>query len=498
MVNRFESLDRIFSPKSVAIVGISTSGGGVSNTGKLFLDILLEHRFKGNIYPVNPRGGEISGFRVYPNINDIPQPVDYVISCIPAAHILQLIKDCARNGVKAVSVFTAGFSETGYVEGRELEREIGRLARETGVRIIGPNCMGMYLPKAGVSFAADFPEDSGYVGLICQSGGNTIYTVRAAAERGIRFSKVISYGNACDVNESELLEYFAQDDETNIVAAYIEGVKDGRRFSRALRDLCAVKPVAILKGGYTDAGKGAAASHTGSLAGSDEMWGSLMEQVGAIRVHSLDELVDVLVTFQFMRVPQGRRMAIYGVGGGATVLATDDCAAAGFLLPPLPEEIREELREELRRAFGSDVGTILGNPLDFPPIASSDDVYSSVLRKILGWDGIDLLLCHVPLRGIMLTLPLACAIFDSQVRNVLKIANESIKPVAMVVHCLASAESRQAASRYVAECSEAGLPVYYSVAGAAKAIDRLLRYDDYRRSIGSTTCCNSSHAPLVR
>jgi acyl-CoA synthetase (NDP forming) len=489
MVNGFESLNHIFNPKSVAIVGISTSRGGVSNTGQLFLDILLDHRFKGNIYPVNPRGGEISGFRVYPSLKDIPEPVDYVISCIPAAGVLQLIRDCAENGVKAICVFTAGFSETGRVEGRELEKAIGGLAKETGVRIIGPNCMGLYLPKAGVSFAAELPKENGRAGLICQSGGNTIYTVRAAAERGIRFSKVISYGNACDVNESELLEYFAQDDETSMVAAYIEGVRDGRRFSRALRDLCAVKPVVILKGGHTEAGKDAAASHTGSLAGSNETWGSLLEQVGAIHVHTLDEMVDVLVTFQFMPVPQGRRMAIYGVGGGATVLATDDCAAAGFSLPPLSEEIREELREEVRRAFGSDVGTILGNPLDFPPIASSDDVYSSVLRRILGWDGIDLLLCHMPLRGIMLTLPLACAIFDSQVRNVLKVADESSKPVAMVVHCLASAESRQAASRYVAECSNAGLPAYYSIASAARAIDRLVRYDNYRRSIDSPAYC---------
>jgi acyl-CoA synthetase (NDP forming) len=489
MVNGFESLNHIFDPKSVAIVGISTSGGGVSNTGKLFLDMLLEHSFKGNIYPVNPRGGEISGFRVYPNIKDVPEPVDYVISCIPADGVIQLIRDCAENGVKVICVFTAGFSETGRAEDRKLEGEIGRLAKETGVRIIGPNCMGLYQPEARVSFAAEFPKESGRVGLICQSGGNTIYTVRAAAERGIRFSKVISYGNACDVNESELLEYFARDDETSMVAAYIEGVRDGRRFSRALRDLCAVKPVVILKGGYTDAGKGTAASHTGSLAGSNETWGSLLEQVGAIRVHTMDEMVDVLVTFQFMPVPQGRRMAIYGVGGGATVLATDDCAAADFSLPLLSDEMRKELREEVRRAFGSDVGTILGNPLDFPPIASSDEVYSNVLRKILSWDRIDLLLCHMPLRGIMLTLPLACAIFDSQVRNVLKVANESNKPVAMVVHCLASAESRQAASKYVAECSEAGLPVYYSVASAAKAIDRLIRYEGFRHSIGSTTCC---------
>jgi acyl-CoA synthetase (NDP forming) len=315
-VNKNQALEQILNPTSIAIAGVAPAGAGQFNTGQLFLDTILEYGFKGKVYPLNPRGGESAGLRVYANIKDVPEPVDYLISCIPAPRVPQLIKDCAAKGVKVVCLFTAGFSETGSDQGQKLEEEIRRLAQVTGVRIIGPNCMGVYSPKAGLSFASDFPKESGRVALICQSGGNTLYLVRAAAERGVRFSKVVSYGNACDIDEGELLEYFIQDTETDIVAAYIEGVKDGHRFYQVLKKLSAVKPVAVLKGGYTEAGVGAAVSHTGSLAGSDEVWDTLLSQAGAIRVYSLDELVDMMVTFPYMLVPQGRRVGILGVGGG--------------------------------------------------------------------------------------------------------------------------------------------------------------------------------------
>ena len=471
-MNKSNALQQILRPTSVAIAGVAPARAGQFNAGQLFLDTILEYGFKGRVYPLNPKGGEVSGLKVYASVKDVPEPVDYVICCIRAPLVPQLINDCAAKGVKAVCVFTAGFSEIGSEEGRELEAEIGRLAQATGVRIIGPNCMGIYSPKAGLSFATDLPKDSGRVALICQSGGNTLYLVRAAAERGVRFSKVVSYGNACDIDESDLLEYFIQDTETEIVAAYIEGVNDGRRFHRVLKGLSAVKPVVVLKGGSTRAGRGAAASHTGALAGSDQVWESLLEQTGAVRVHSLDELVDMMVTFRYMPVPQGRRVGIFGVGGGATVLATDDCAAAGFVLPPLPQEIQQELLS----AVGSNAGNILGNPLDIPPVLSTDEKYRELLRRVLCWDGIDFLLYQVPLRGVMLSLSVACFIFDSQMGNVIKVSGESIKPVAVVMHYLTSAESWQAASNFQRKIYEAGLPVYHSTASAVKAIDRLLRY----------------------
>ncbi len=242
-MDKNQALDAIFNLKSVAIVGVAKEDE--FNTGRLFLNHIIEYGFKGPIYLVNPKGGEAFGIKIYPHIKDIPGTVDYVISCIRAPLVPQLIKDCAAKGVKAICSFTSGFSEFGTQEGRDLEREVKRLAEDTGVRVIGPNCIGIHSPKACFSLAPDFPKESGRVAFLSQSGGNTLYLVRAAGARGIRFSKVISYGNAADIDESDLLSYFRQDQETDMIAAYIEGVKDGRRFYRTLREVSASKPVVI-------------------------------------------------------------------------------------------------------------------------------------------------------------------------------------------------------------------------------------------------------------
>lgn len=472
-VGSFEELDRAMTPASLAIAGVGQTG-----MGRLFLSRVVQYGFKGPVYPLHPAGGEALGLKVYPNVNDVPGPVDYVVSCVSAPRVPQLIVDCATKGVRAVCVFTAGYSETGTAEGRQLEEDLVRLARATGVRVIGPNCMGVFCPKAGLSVASDAPREQGRVGLICQSGGNAMYLIRAAGDRGIRFSKAVSYGNACDLDETELLEYFTQDGETDMVAAYVEGVKDGRRFLGAVKRLAAEKPFVVLKGGHTAAGTGAAASHTGALAGSDSVWDSLLEQIGAIRVHTLDEMVDMMVTFQFMPVPGGRRLVVFGVGGGATVLTTDDCSALGFTFPPLPADVRQELHE----AVGGDAGNILGNPVDIPPMVGTNEGYQRLLRRMLGWDGVDLLLYQLPFRGIMLKVPLAHMIFGSQMANVVRVAGEGIKPVAVVIHYLATGEGWREASTYVRQAWESGLPAYYSAASAARAIDRLLRYHERMRT----------------
>ena len=341
------SLDAVFNPKSVAVTGASPG-----KQGQLFLDSFLASGYKGKVYAINSKGQEVSGMKAYTSVKELPEPVDYVVCCIPAPAVPQFIRDCGAKGVKAVSVFTAGFSEIGTDEGKRLEKEVVRAARETGVRIIGPNCLGVYAPKVGFSYTSDFPKQSGSVAYVCQSGGNSVYVTRAAGYRGVRFSKVISYGNACDINECELLEYLIQDDDTKIVAVYIEGVRNGPRFYRALTELTRTKPVVVLKGGYTKAGAKAAASHTGSLAGSDEVWDELLQQAGAIRVYSLEELVDVLVTVYLLPTPQGRRVGIFGGGGGATVLGADDWSKYGFVLPPLPKVIKEELRASVPTEAG--------------------------------------------------------------------------------------------------------------------------------------------------
>lgn len=462
-MNRTTHLDAVFNPSSVAIAGV-----GPITAGKWYLESLIKSGFKGSLYPVHPDGGEMSGLRIYTSVKDIPESVDYVICCIPARFVPQLIKECADKRVKVVSLFTSGFSETGTDDGRQLETEIVRLARVSGTRLIGPNCMGVYNPRIGFSFVTDFPREAGGVALVCQSGGNTIYFVRLAAERGIRFSKVISYGNACDVDESDLFEYLAEDTETDLVAAYIEGIKDGERFRQALNRLASRKPVIVLKGGSTRLGARTAASHTGSLSGSDPVWTSLLGQNGAIRVHTLEELVDMAVAFRFLSVPQGRRVAMVGGGGGASVLATDACAASGFALPVIPPALANKIRGFL----DSEAGLILTNPIElnmFP------EVTYNIARHFLANEGFDLMLANC----VFGQHP--WAIFDVWVDlfcdTILKVHRETGKHIAVVLSSdLANQEGHVATvrQRYCA----AGLPVYYSMANACKAIDRFMRYHE--------------------
>ncbi|MBM4462347.1 MAG: hypothetical protein FJ012_03285 [Chloroflexi bacterium] len=473
-MNRNCALDSIFNSTSVAI-----AGAAAGRIGQAFLNCLLDSGFKGKIYPLNPKGGELCGLKVYASIKDVPGPVDFVIACIPAPLTPQLIRDCAPKGVKAVSFFTAGFSETGTQEGRELEDRMLRAARAGGVRILGPNCVGMYRPKVGLSFASDFPKQAGRVAFICQSGGNAIYLVRSAAYRGVRFSKAVSYGNACDINESELLEYLVDDDETDLVAAYIEGVRDGQQFYEALKKLSAAKPVVILKAGSSEAGARAAASHTGALAGSDKLWDGMLQQLGVIRVHDLEELVDILVAFSFLSLPEGRRVAVCGGGGGHSVLTTDQYAAAGFVLPPLPIQMQQELSHQVKKLVNSDAGFMLNNPVDVTNLATTE-AHHVVMKALATYAGIDLLVGQFSVNNA--GWPYADSNFSTWpeffIEALIKAHRETNKPVAMIIHGVLSRWDMQKALKLQQQCYEAGLPVFHSPARAARAIARFLRYHE--------------------
>jgi acyl-CoA synthetase (NDP forming) len=473
-----QSIDNsFFHHTSVAIAGASTS----YNIGHAFVSCMLDSGFKGKIYPLNPSGGEILGLKVYHSISDVPGTVDYVISCIPARFTPQLVSDSAAKGAKIVSFFTAGYSESGRREGLDLEEELLRVARASGVRLLGPNCLGLYCPEIGLSFACDFPKEKGNVGFISQSGGNSIYLIRAAGQRGIRFSKAISYGNALDVDESDLFEYFATDGETRIVAAYLEGVRDGQRFLVALKRLSAVKPVIVLKGGCTGAGAVAASSHTGSLAGSDEAWEALLSQNGAIRVHSLDELVDMLVTFSYMPPPQGRSMTVCGSNGGFTVLTADEYIDAGFSLPSLPPKDQHEINDVVARFSNTDAGMILSNPFDITNVGSGEGQYS-IMRLLADNSMFDLVVAQVSVSNS--GWPHARSPFrfwpDMFLDALLKVHREVSKPMAVIIHSSITDIDCQRALELQQKCSSAGLPVYTSISSAAKAMDRFLRYHEKR------------------
>jgi len=470
-------LDFLFNAKVVAIAGVSSKETALPSQGQRFVHTLLDYGFEGRIYPLNPKGGEIRGLKMYPNIKDVPEAVDYVISCVPARSAPQLIRDCAARGVKIVHFFTAGFSETRTEEGERLEREVCFLARESGVRVLGPNSAGVYCPKTGLSTRVDFAKESGTVALLAQSGGNFTYVIREGARRGIRFSKAVSYGNAADINETELLEYFAADPETRIILVYLEGVKNGRLFLEVLRKAVEKKPVIILKAGITEAGSRAIASHTGALAGSELVWDSLLRQAGAIRAFSLEELIDMAVTFSYLSFPLGRRVSILGVGGGASVLATDDCVKNGLVVPEFSLTVRKKLASLLEE----EAGTILDNPLDIS-LEAWKTGYLRVLDTLAECNVVDLNIIHLPLGLSPYQLSVQHKLWDILLQDVIQARKQSPKPVVMVLHLPSFAEDYRWMLAAQEQCYQAGIAVYHSIGNAARAIHRFLTYHERRSS----------------
>jgi len=467
-------LDYLFHPRSIAITGVSHDLTKTS-ISRTYVRGLIEFGFRGKIYPVNPNGGEVFGLKIYPSITDIPDRIDYVISAIPARLTLQLVTDCAARGVKAIHLFTSGFSEIEAEEGKQLEADMLKLARQSGIRILGPNCMGLYCPETNLTFSADFAEQSGFpkqsgpLGFISQSGGNSIYCVNEARARGIYFSKAVSYGNGADLNESDFLEYFADDPETKIISAYIEGVRDGERFRKVLNKVARLKPVIIYKAGTTESGTQAAASHTGSIAGSSSLWDSFLKQAGAIQVHGIEEIVDVAQLFLRIRPPRGKGTAIIGSGGGPSVQAADDWTNAGFSLPTLPSDIRQRLKD----IYQTEAGHIFRNPVD---TLMRSEILPTTIKIIADCDQIDLLLFHIAFDTWSMIDKRE--IVEPAVASILKLNNTMDKPVVTVLHCQSTDGARQLASETQRRLCEAGFAVYPSIKRAASAVSKFIQHNE--------------------
>ena len=384
------SLEEVLHPRSIAVVGASDEG-----RGSQFFGCLVDFGFKGELYPVNPKYTEVMKIKAYPTVKDIPGPVDFVISAAPAPQIPQIMRDCAQKGVKGIHLFTARFSETGREDAAELEREVLRIAKEGGVRIIGPNCMGVYYPKLGMSFQPQFPKVSGSIAFASQSGQAAGEIINKTTQRGAFFNKAISYGNAIDFNEVDFLEYFAADPEAKVIMMYIEGPKNGSRLFNILREVTKTKPVVIVKGGRGKAGTRATASHTASLAGAIEVWNTMVSQAGAVSASSIDELVDLAVSFYFLPPITGRRVGVVAGAGGATVMAADQCEEAGLDVLPLPQEIREELRSQ-----GVQIWDWISNPADFS-INMGDEAFGpmDLLKMMAKHPDFDLIIASINIPG---------------------------------------------------------------------------------------------------
>ncbi len=466
------SLDEILHPRSIAVVGASDNP---DTQGYNFLRHLLDYGYRGIIYPVNPNRPEIMGIKAYPSLREIDGSVDYVICCIPASGVIDMLKDCPPRGVKGIHLFTGRFSETGRRDAAELEQTILKQAGKWGIRLIGPNCMGLYYPREGISFGYEFPRESGSVALASQSGGGATYIVHLASLRGIRFSKVISYGNALDFNECDFLDYFSQDPETDIILMYLEGVKDGRRFFDTLRRAAASKPVIISKGGRGESGMRAAASHTAALTSSMKIWETLVAQAGAVSAQDFEEMADLAISFYFLPPIRGTRVGIAGIGGGPSVLAADQCEEAGLEVIPLPAEVRDKLRNK-----DIPIWDWIGNPID-ASILGGFITTIDILRIMSTNDNFDLLIGNInedaPLRkeGMISRL-------RTDVRVYIKVKKGTPKPLLGVVGEKGAGIKNhnhwrwRMLSEARTKLINAGIPVYPTIGRAARAARKLADY----------------------
>lgn len=375
-MNKFAEFKPIFFPETHAVIGASNSP---TKFGGRFIKTQMAFGYNGTFFPVNRDEPEVFGMKAYPKVTDIPGPVDLATILVPAPAVPQVLEECLQKGVKGAQIITAGFGERDD-EGVRLEKEIAAIAAK-GIRVIGPNCFGIYCPRGGLTIppGESLPKDSGPVACISQSGGYGIRIPRQADGMGIRFSKLVSYGNAVDVNECDLLEYFYEDPETKIIIGYIEGVKNGPRFFELLKKVTLEKPVILWKGGLTEGGARAVKSHTASLSGQAQVWDALFKQSGAVGVNGLNELIDATLGFLHLPAIKGRKFCVVGGGGGIGVAAADACERVGISLPVFSRELQQKLLK-IVPAQGASVRNPVdvGSPFPAPPMLKAvlDAVFS--------------------------------------------------------------------------------------------------------------------------
>jgi len=472
-----DTLETAFHPKAIAVAGASEDP---FSFGYHYMRHLLDYDYPGHIYPVNPSKESILGLKAYPNLNGIPGPVDYVICCLPSSKVLDLLAECPSRGVKIVHLVTARLSETGRREAKELEAKILQTARRLNVRLIGPNCMGIYYPRGRIANGYNLPKEAGTIGVVFQSGGSSTLLVRYGDLRGLRFSKVISYGNALDLDESDFLYYLAHDDETEIIAAYFEGVKDGKKFLSALNDAARVKPVIAVKGGRGIAGAKAVASHTAAIAGSNDIWKVVFKRAGVIPAQDLKELVHLLVAFSFLPQITGNRVGIVSAGGGLSVMSADVCEEAGLTVPPLPTEIREELKKK-----APEIWDWVGNPVDSSIMGGVSIGFAEILRELprlmAGSPHFDFLIGEFSDDNPFLT-ELWSGLAARQTEAFINLYRKQLKPMIAVVHSEAASSDLPSYQRWKilaeqrAKFADARIPTYSTVAEASKAVRRFIDY----------------------
>ncbi len=449
--------DKLISPDSIAVVGASSHPNKI---GYVVLENLKNNGYKGRIYPVNPKGGEILGFKVYPSINDVPEEVDLSVITLPAEVTVKIFEDVAKKS-KFIIPIAGGFGETGK-EGKERERKILEIARKYNARIIGPNTVGIYIPSTGVNTALVVPERSrfprdGDIAFITQSGALGLLTMDSVSMYNVGFSSFINLGNRIDVNENELLQYFGEDEKSKVVIMYIESFANGREFMRIARNVSKKKPIVVLKAGRTKRGGKAASLHTGALGGSDAVADGAFKQCGVIRAYDEIELVDYARALAYGKPIKGDRIAVVTSAGGVGVVTTDyiesEVRGIGMKMAELSDETKRKIREEVV-PFAS-----VENPVDMTAQASDDD-YDGVLAALNEDPNVDAILVYA-----LFQTPL---ISEKLVDIITKWHREGNKPI--VVGTIGS----EFALNMMRKFEDNKVPVYPSIERSVKAL-RVLR-----------------------
>ncbi len=465
----------LFEPKSIAVVGASSTSVSIGNT---FIDRLRETEFPGAIYPIHPKAKTIAGLDAYPSLAETPTPIDYAFIAVGAERVPPMLR--AANGhLRFAQVISAGFGEV--AAGEALQEELVDAGREGGCRVIGPNCLGLHTPRGRVSFAKNASMTAGCVGIISQSGGLGTDIIRRGQIRGIRYSGLLTVGNSADIGPNDLLEFYLADPETKVVGMYLEDAKDGRRFARILRD--AKKPIVILKGGRTQAGQAAAASHTGSLAGDDRVWDALEKQTGCVLTETLDDFLETLLAFQMFVVrPQRptRRVVLFGNGGGTSVLATDYFARLGLDIDPLDEVTLATLD-----ALGLPPGTSVINPIDTPVMTLQTDegrIAEKILDAVYASGQADAVVMHLNLASFQGRGPV------DPLENLIQAAVRAQERYPGQAHFMLVLRSDGEAAldeikrNYRTRANDAGIPVYDELANAARALASVGKVERFRNN----------------
>ncbi|MEW6184754.1 MAG: CoA-binding protein [Thermodesulfobacteriota bacterium] len=451
----------LFFPSSLAVIGASAD---TSKHSYHVIKVLHQLQYRGKIFLVNKNSQAIAGEKVFQQVADIPGAIDLALIFVPAGVVLQTLRDCAAKGVKAAVVHGAGFAEIGE-EGRVQQETMAEIARVSGMRIVGPNCMGIACPASGINMVITQAPvvDIGGFSFSGQSGWATEYALIVGQDRGLGFRNVVSCGNQADLTISDYLDYFAGDPETRVIGAYVEGFKDGPRFLKAAGEAAARKPVIIWKSGKTGFGARFTQSHTGSLAGEGSLIGPIMNQAGLEEAADIEDLLDAIVAFSSPVLPQGHRVGLLVSTGAIGVAACDSLESLGFEIPSLPDDVHQELIGYLKQYLPPFAG--LSNPIDliWAPMNKRNNIVQYCLEKMAPW--VDALLVGV----------YPGADYEETVKRLMHVRDRFQKPILTVCPY---GHIHQHFMRY---CTQKGIPSFGSMERAVRSLRRLVHRSEWLR-----------------